>query len=162
MAQRRQKVSRKPPDKAIEALRAERHEPRAFAMPDALPAPSPHSLMRAACAVCGRQSREAHCWASLVWPCCSVECVAVLSNAISGAISWFVTTQIEELGVLSLMEMTAIREARRPLYEALVELGISDAFNQCTAEQIDTLIETIWNALRASMQRQSARDEIPI
>ena len=64
--------------------------------------------------------------------------------------------------MLTYMEKEAISEARRPLYEALIELGIADAFNDCTAEQIDRLIETIWNALRASMQRQSARGEIPI
>jgi hypothetical protein len=162
MAQRRQKVRDKPADKAIEALRAERREPRTLSMPDALPAALPHSLMRAPCAVCGRQARETCHWASLVWPCCSAECVAATSNAITSAISGFLTTQIEGLGVLTYMEKEAISEARRPLYEALIELGIADAFNDCTAEQIDRLIETIWNALRASMQRQSARGEIPI
>lgn len=59
------------------------------------------------------------------------------------------------------MEQNAIMDARRKLYDALVDLGVSHAFENCSAEQIDYLIEAVWNGLRTSMQRQSARVEIP-
>ena len=64
--------------------------------------------------------------------------------------------------MLTYMEKEAISEARRPLYEALIELGIADAFNDCTAEQIDSVIEAVWNGLRASMHLQSAKGDMPI
>jgi hypothetical protein len=60
------------------------------------------------------------------------------------------------------MERVAIRAARLPLYDGLVKLGIDSAFDSCTAAQIDELIESVWDALRASMQQQSAAGEIPI
>jgi uncharacterized protein DUF6511 len=60
------------------------------------------------------------------------------------------------------MERTAIKEARRALYGALVDIGVADAFNDRTGDQMGGLIERVWDALRASMQRQSARGEFPI
>ena len=60
------------------------------------------------------------------------------------------------------MERKAIRAARRALYDGLIGLGIEGAFDACTAAQIDGLIEASWDALRASMQQQSAAGEIPI
>ena len=63
---------------------------------------------------------------------------------------------------LTFMEREAIRAARQSLYDALVEIGISAALDHCTAEQIDHLIESVWNGLRASMHQQSAKGEIPI
>jgi len=68
------------------------------------------------------------------------------------------------------MERKAIRAARRALYDGLIGLGIEGAFDACTAAQIDGLrcptgiarSQAIWDALRASMQQQSAAGEIPI
>jgi hypothetical protein len=59
------------------------------------------------------------------------------------------------------MEQEAIRAARQSLYDALVKIGIADAFNNCTADEIDGVIEAVWNGLRASMHLQSAKGEVP-
>jgi hypothetical protein len=60
------------------------------------------------------------------------------------------------------MEREAIKAARRAVYDCLVKLGIESAFDNCTAVQIDGLIEAVWDALRASMQQQTAAGAIPI
>ena len=60
------------------------------------------------------------------------------------------------------MEAQAIKDARQPLYEALVRIDVADAFNGCSSTQIDFIIETIWDAVRASMQTQSALGAIPV
>jgi hypothetical protein len=73
----------------------------------------------------------------------------------------FLEHDLGELAMLTHMEKEAIEATRQPLYEALVKLGIANAFIECTAEQIDGLIETVWNALRASMHKQSARGTVP-
>lgn len=62
---------------------------------------------------------------------------------------------------LTAMEQEAIRAARRPLYDALVRIGRADAFNACTPEEIDSVIESVWAGLRASMSQQSARGDVP-
>lgn len=62
---------------------------------------------------------------------------------------------------LSEMEHNAIVSARRNLYDALVDIGVSSAFENCSAEQIDYLIEAVWYGLQTSMRQQSARGEIP-
>lgn len=62
---------------------------------------------------------------------------------------------------LSEMESKAIVATRRNLYDALVDIGVSSAFESCSTEQIDYLIEAVWHGLRASMQRQSAKGEVP-
>jgi hypothetical protein len=73
----------------------------------------------------------------------------------------FITEEIGELAGLTHMEREAIRAARQSLYEALVEIGVADAFDACTAEQIDRVIEAVWNGLRAAMHRQSAHGDVP-
>jgi hypothetical protein len=73
-----------------------------------------------------------------------------------------INEEIGQLAGLTYMEREAIRAARRALYDALVGIGVADALDNCTAEQIDSVIEAVWNGLRASMQQQSARGEIPI
>ena len=112
--------------------------------------------------VCGRQAREPHQWASLTWPCCDDDCRAALANVIKNQLDRFLKWEIGELAALTHMEKEAIRCARQSLYNSLVEIGIADAFDGCTAEQVDGLIEKVWNGLRASMHLQSARGEIPI
>jgi hypothetical protein len=60
------------------------------------------------------------------------------------------------------MELQAIRDARQALYDALLKIGVAAAFDNCTADEIDSVIEEVWQALRASMHLQSARGECPI
>ena len=60
------------------------------------------------------------------------------------------------------MEREAVKAARQSLYDALVKIGVEAAFNDCTAEQIDSVISAVWDGLRASMHRQSAKGDVPI
>lgn len=62
---------------------------------------------------------------------------------------------------LTQMEQVAIRAARASLHEALVKIGRAESFNDATSEDMDGVIEAVWNGVRASMQQQSARGEIP-
>src|SRR6516162_164283 len=114
------------------------------------------------CAVCGRQATEPFQWASIVFPCCSADCARTVAKLIRCAIESFVTEEIGYLAGLTFMECEAIKAARQSLYDALLKIGVADAFNDCTAEEIDSLIEAVWNGLRASMQQQSAKGEIPV
>jgi hypothetical protein len=74
------------------------------------------------------------------------------------------------------MEKQAVVDSREPLWDALVAVGevgisvpddlplavsVSTVFAQLSAEQIDSIIMAVWDALRASMQKQSARSDIP-
>lgn len=59
------------------------------------------------------------------------------------------------------MEQDAIKAARLPLYNALAQLGIADAFNNCTAAQMDGVIETIWDAVRTHMQLLTVKGNVP-
>lgn len=65
------------------------------------------------------------------------------------------------LADLTEMERVAIRDARKEFATALHSVGLLDRFRDCSADQMDAVIEAIWNGLRASMQRQSLNDEIP-
>jgi len=75
------------------------------------------------------------------------------------------------------MEAEAMFQARLPFYEALVKCGsveiplegdlplkvnVAGIFERLTAEQIDSIIEAVWDGLRASMSQQSATGEIPL
>jgi hypothetical protein len=97
----------------------------------------------------------------MVFPCCSADCARTVAKLIRCAIESFVTEEIGYLAGLTFMEREAVKAARQSFYDALVKIGVADAFNDCTAEQIDGVIETVWNGLRASMHQQSARGEIP-
>jgi hypothetical protein len=112
--------------------------------------------------VCGRQATEPFQWASLVYPVCAADCARVVAKLIRSAIESFINEEIGQLAALTYMEREATVAARQSLYDALVKIGVTDAFNDCSAEQIDSVIEAVWNGLRASMQQQSARGEIPV
>jgi len=114
------------------------------------------------CAVCGRQATEPFQWASMVFLCCSADCARTIAKLIRSAIEGFITEEIGVLAGLTYMECEAVKAARQSLYDALVRIGVEAAFNDCTAEQIDSVIEAVWNGLRESMQLQSARGEIPV
>lgn len=100
-------------------------------------------------------------YAGDAYPCCSPECVAVVASALGRALHRFVEEEVGDLAGLTHMEREAIRAARQSLYDALIKIGIADAFNDCAADQIDMVIEAVWNGLRKSMHLQSAKGEIP-
>jgi hypothetical protein len=97
------------------------------------------------CVVCGRQATEPAQWASLVWPCCGTDCIAALTNVIKNRLDRFLKREIGELAALTFMEREAIRDARRSLYDALVRIGVEAAFNDCSSEEIDFVIEAVWD-----------------
>jgi Family of unknown function (DUF6511) len=59
------------------------------------------------------------------------------------------------------MEQQAIKDARRPLAEALTELGLMQHFLELGAGQIDQLIEAAVDGFQESMQRQALNDAVP-
>ena len=62
---------------------------------------------------------------------------------------------------LTEMERVAVKAARSDLYQALVRIGRAEAFDQCSAAEMDSVIEAVWTGLRTSMQQQSESGEIP-
>ncbi|MBX6741555.1 MAG: hypothetical protein IRY87_05840 [Acetobacteraceae bacterium] len=54
------------------------------------------------------------------------------------------------------MEAQAIKDARRPFAEALVELGLMAPFHDRSAAEIDRLIEACVDGFQESMRRQAA------
>ena len=59
------------------------------------------------------------------------------------------------------MEQQAIRDARRSFAEALAELGLMEPFQDCSAAEIDRLIETCIDGFQNSMRRQALNDDVP-
>lgn len=109
------------------------------------------------CDCCGRMARGY--WFRLrldprypEYAACSMGCLdAIASSA------------MENNGVMSktIMERTAITEARLGLYQGLVKIGRDNAFETASKADMETVIEMVWDAIRASMHRQSAAGEVP-
>jgi hypothetical protein len=111
-----------------------------------------------ACAVCSREARGFYYTHQLradrypTYAFCSMRCLnagAPIAKRNRGMID------------KTDMEMRAIRDARRFLAEVLTELGLMAPFHDCSAEDIDRIIEACVDGFQASMQRQSLNDDIP-
>lgn len=82
-----------------------------------------------------------------------MECLdAITANAIRG------------MGVMSSkteMERKAISDARRQFYAALMSIERAEPFDSATKDEMESVIEAVWDGLRASMQWQAAGGDVP-
>jgi hypothetical protein len=130
-------------------------QPRAAAK--SLPPPrgcSPEDqVRRLTCALCGREAKGFGYIHELRWGefphhrFCSMRCCeagGALGRRSNGVID---KTQMEE---------RAVKDARRPLAEVLVELNLMAPFHDRSAAEIDRIIEACVDGFQASMQRQAA------
>lgn len=110
-------------------------------------------MLRLTCALCGREARGFGYTHQLRWAempsyrFCSMQCCeagGTLAGRGAGVID---KTQMEE---------RAIKDARRPLAEVLVELQLMAPFHDRSAAEIDRIIEACVDGFQASMQRQAA------
>lgn len=88
--------------------------------------------------------------------CCSTKC--------QDAVLKLVVRNRGEMAqeTITAMEQKAIYEAKIGMHEALTRIGIAQAFEGQPPENMDYVVWTVWQALQASMRRQSEAGEIPL
>lgn len=109
------------------------------------------------CDGCGRLARgywfQLRCDPALPeYAACSMDCLDAIEANVKENNGKMNKTQ---------MEANAISAARNSLYTALAEIGRAEPFNDASKEEMEFVIESVWNGLRASMTQQSATGEIP-
>ena len=118
--------------------------------------PSPAEVAaRHLCALCGRIVRGFAAERGPPSVCrkpplhfCSLTC-----RDVSRALIWERITLIDK----SAMELQAVKDARRPLAEVLVELNLMAPFHDRSAAEIDRIIEACIDGFQASLRRQVAQ-----
>ena len=117
-----------------------------------LPTPA-DQVRRLVCALCGRAAKGFGYTHQLRWGefpshrFCSMACCEA-----GGALAQRSAGMIDKTP----MEAQAIKDARRPFAEVLVELGLMAPFHDRSAAEIDRLIEACVDGFQASMRRQAA------
>ena len=117
-----------------------------------LPTPA-DQVRRLICALCGRAAKGFGYTHQLRWGevpshrFCSMACCEA-----GGALAQRSGGMIDKTP----MEAQAIKDARRPFAEALVELGLMAPFRDRSAAEIDRLIEACIDGFQESMRRQAA------
>lgn len=110
-------------------------------------------MRRLTCALCGREAKgfgyihELRLGEAPYYRFCSMACCdagSALARRSAGVID---KTPMEE---------RAVKDARRPLAEVLVELNLMAPFHDRSAIEIDRIIEACVDGFQASMQRQAA------
>ena len=122
----------------------------------ARPPPSPAEVAaRHLCALCGRTVRGFAAERGPPSVCskpplyfCSLIC-----RDVSRALIWERITLIDK----SAMELQAVKDARRPLAEVLVEMNLMAPFHDRSAAEIDRIIEACIDGFQASLRRQVAQ-----
>ncbi|MCS6920402.1 MAG: DUF6511 domain-containing protein [Elioraea sp.] len=117
-----------------------------------LPPPA-DQVRRLVCALCGRAAKGFGYTHQLRWGefpshrFCSMACCEA-----GGALAQRSAGMIDKTP----MEAQAIKDARRPFAEVLVELGLMAPFHDRSAAEIDRLIEACVDGFQESMRRQAA------
>lgn len=70
-------------------------------------------------------------------------------------VATLVTENRGDMPNLTDMERIAIKAARPPLYHALLKINRAAGFDDATGDEMDSVIEAIWNACRASLRDQN-------
>lgn len=109
-------------------------------------------MRRLTCALCGREAKGFGYVHQLRWGefphhrFCSMRCCEA-----GGALGRWSNGVIDK----TQMEERAVKDARRPLAEVLVELNLMAPFHDRSAAEIDRIIEACVDGFQASMQRQA-------
>jgi hypothetical protein len=77
----------------------------------------------------------------------------LICRDVSRALIWERITLIDK----SAMELQAVKDARRPLAEVLVEMNLMAPFHDRSAAEIDRIIEACIDGFQASLRRQVAQ-----
>jgi hypothetical protein len=131
-------------------------------IPDRL-AGNPLANPWALCVLCSRQAgglyyepkHEAN-RSRRIYRACGINCLLAIERIVQDRKGGW-----PSMAALTEMEKKAIKEGKRSLYNSLVEIGKADHFADCSPEQMDRLVEAVWNGLQASMRQQSLDGDVP-